>query len=302
MQVVSSIETTRAAVAEARRAGAGIGFVPTMGYLHDGHLALAAASKQHASFTVMSIFVNPLQFGPTEDLAKYPRDETGDETKAESAGVSLLFRPTASEMYGDRPQVTVTPGAIADRWEGAIRPGHFAGVLTVVAKLFNIVQPDVAIFGQKDFQQAALIRAMVRDLDFPLTLVVHPTVRESDGLAMSSRNSYLRGNDRVQARALSSALRSIQQRFADGVRDESALIALGSDVVAEHHGVKLDYLTVVHPDDLVPVEQAEEGHVILIAARVGPTRLLDNSVLGAGERWLSARAASAGVAGGSGRA
>ncbi len=297
MQVVSSIETTRAAIAAARRAGARIGFVPTMGSLHDGHLALAAASKQHASFTVMSIFVNPLQFGPTEDLANYPRDETGDERKAKSAGVDLLFRPTVSEMYGDRRQVTVTPGAIADRWEGAVRAGHFAGVLTVVAKLFNIVRPDVAIFGQKDFQQAALIRAMVRDLDFPLTVVVHPTVREADGLAMSSRNSYLRDDHRVQARALSLALRSMQQRFADGVRDASALAAVGSDVVAGHGGVTLDYLAIVHPDDLAPVEQAEEGHVILIAARVGPTRLLDNSVLGAGEQWWSGSAAASAVAG-----
>ena len=286
MQVVTSIAAVRAAIAEARAGGSRIGFVPTMGFLHEGHLALVDAARREADFVVMSIFVNPLQFGPTEDFSRYPRDDAGDEAKARSRGVNLIFKPAESEMYGKARQITVTPGAIATRWEGEIRPGHFAGVLTVVAKLFNIVQPDVAVFGQKDFQQAALIRAMVRDLDFPLRMIVSPTVREPDHLAMSSRNSYLGDVDRVHARALSRALRAIQRQFATGDRDAGSLIETGRSTVATEGGVTLDYLAIVHPDDLQPVELATGDCVVLIAARVGRTRLLDNTVLGAAEPWL----------------
>ena len=191
MRTVETVTSVRDAVRTARRAGARVAFVPTMGYLHDGHLSLVDEARRRADFVVMSIFVNPLQFGPTEDLARYPRDPDGDARKAASRGVDLLFAPGPDVMYPREPEVRVTPRSLDRRWEGEVRPGHFAGVLTVVAKLFNIVQPDVAVFGQKDVQQATLVRAMVRDLDFPIDVVVAPTTREPDGLAMSSRNSYL---------------------------------------------------------------------------------------------------------------
>src|SRR5919199_779331 len=184
-----------------------------MGYLHDGHLRLVDEARRRTQFVVLSIFVNPLQFGPSEDFARYPRDADGDAEKARERGVDLLFAPTLDEMYPRPPEVRVVPGALADEWEGAVRPGHFAGVLTVVAKLFNIVQPDVAVFGQKDFQQATLIRAMVRDLDVPLELVVAPTVRGPDGLAMSSRNAYLSPDERQRALSLSRALAAVARAY-----------------------------------------------------------------------------------------
>src|SRR5687768_3259129 len=188
MKIVARIDDVRAAVAQARRAGRRIGFVPTMGALHAGHLALVERARAGGAFVVMSIFVNPLQFGPGEDFTRYPRDAEGDTAKAASRGADLVFLPSVEEIYPPAGRaVAVVPERLHARWEGAIRPGHFAGVLTVVAKLFNIVQPDVAVFGQKDYQQAALVRALVRDLDFPLEIVVAPTSRESDGLALSSR-------------------------------------------------------------------------------------------------------------------
>ena len=288
MRVVTTVAEMRTAISAARSQGDTIGFVPTMGYLHDGHIALVDAARREAIFTVMSIFVNPLQFGPNEDLARYPRDEAGDEAKASGSAVDVLFRPTVTEMYRDRREITVVPGPMADRWEGAIRPGHFAGVLTVVAKLFNIVAPDVAIFGQKDFQQVALVRAMVRDLDFPLSVVVNPTVREADGLAMSSRNAYLNPQERARATVLSKALRAVHVRFNEGSRDSASLLESARKVVFDETGVDIDYLEIVDPDDLTPLNEAKEGSVLLIAARVGRTRLLDNTVLGVEEAWLRA--------------
>ena len=282
MKVVSTIAEARTALRDPRRAGSRIGLVPTMGYLHAGHLALVAEAKRRADIVAMSIFVNPLQFGPNEDFARYPRDAERDLTLAAGAGVDLVFMPATEEMYGTEATVTVVPRLGAERWEGAVRPGHFAGVLTVVAKLFNIVRPDVAVFGQKDVQQATLVQGMIRSLDFPIELVVLPTVRESDGLAMSSRNAYLVGDDRVRALALSRALQAVDASWRKGERDPRALEATGRSVLASTANVAPDYFALVAPKTLEPADEASHGTIAIVAARVGPTRLIDNMVLGAG--------------------
>jgi pantoate--beta-alanine ligase len=251
-----------------------------MGYLHEGHLRLVDEAKRRASIVVTSIFVNPLQFGPHEDYTRYPRDPEGDAAKAERRGVEILFVPRVEEIYSPEREVVVTPLSIAHRWEGAARPGHFTGVLTIVAKLFNIVQPQVAVFGQKDIQQATLIRAMVRDLDFPIQIVIAPTVREPDGLALSSRNTYLSADERPRARVLSRTLRRISQAFDEGQYDAAALEELGWSVLASEPEVQVDYLAIVDPERLEPVAVAEQGTVVALAARVGTTRLIDNVILG----------------------
>jgi len=280
MKVSTTIADARAAVARARAEGARIGFVPTMGALHAGHLSLVERSRREADFTVMSIFVNPLQFGPAEDLSRYPRPVAEDERLASDAGVDLLFRPDVSEMYGAHRSVTVTAGVLGSKWEGSSRPGHFDGVLTVVAKLFNIIRPDIAVFGLKDLQQAALVRAMVRDLDMPVAIVVSPIVRESDGLALSSRNRYLSPEERRSATTLSRALRSIAKRFDEGERSVEALEAEGKRVVAKDSGVALDYLSVIDQQTFENPDVAQSGNSAIIAARVGTTRLIDNMTLG----------------------
>jgi pantoate--beta-alanine ligase len=256
--------------------------VPTMGALHEGHLRLVDIARAEADWVVMSIFVNPLQFGPTEDFAKYPRDEAGDVAKAGARGVECVFLPSVDAMYPDARRVVVAPHALHDRWEGAVRPGHFEGVLTVVAKLFNIITPDVAVFGQKDIQQATLVRAMVDDLDFRTRIVVAPTVREPDGLAMSSRNAYLDCDARRQALALSRALFAIRSAFEHGEHDAVALLAAGRAELEAQPSVTVDYLALVDPRRLEPVEMAARGTIAMVAARVGVTRLIDNLVLGAG--------------------
>lgn len=282
MQTLDRISALRAALAEPRRRGVPIALVPTMGYLHEGHLRLVDEARRHAGVVVMSIFVNPLQFGPHEDFARYPRDPEGDAAKAERRGVDILFAPPVEEIYpsGERT-VVVTPLALADRWEGAARPGHFTGVLTVVAKLFNIVQPQVAVFGQKDIQQATLIRVMTRELDFPVKLIIAPTQREPDGLALSSRNSYLSPDHRRRALVLSRTLRSIAAAFDAGQYDAVVLEQLGWETLATEPEVHVDYLAIVDPDRLEPVAVAEQGTIVAIAARVGSTRLIDNVILGA---------------------
>ncbi|HEU4629410.1 MAG TPA: pantoate--beta-alanine ligase [Gemmatimonadaceae bacterium] len=281
MRVLSAIAEVRAAVAGARRDGRRVALVPTMGALHEGHLSLVRRARVEAELVVMSVFVNPLQFGPGEDLARYPRDPEGDAARARAAGVDVLFAPTPEELYPHPPRVTVAPAGLDARWEGALRPGHFAGVLTVVLKLFHIVQPDLAVFGQKDFQQAAIVRAMVEDLDLPLRLVVAPIVREPDGLAMSSRNRYLAEADRREATRLSRALDAGRAAFAQGERDAGVLQSAARAVLEAAPAIAVDYLVVVNPATLEPVVQAADGDVILLAARVGGTRLLDNLVLGA---------------------
>ena len=279
MRTVSTIGDIRRLVRGARGAGKRVALVPTMGALHDGHLSLVDAARRQAGFVVMSVFVNPLQFAPHEDLAAYPRDLAGDAAKAASRGVDLLFTPGAAEMYPAPGRVLVEPQRLAHRWEGAARPGHFGGVLTVVAKLLNIVQPDVAVFGQKDAQQLALVRAMVRDLDFPVEVVAAPIVREADGLAMSSRNAYLDFEDRERAAALSAALADLVRRFRAGESSSTALEAAGREALAATPGVDVEYLAVVDPETLEPAEHARAGLLVLLAARVGRTRLLDNAVL-----------------------
>lgn len=263
-----------------RAAGARLAFVPTMGYLHEGHLRLVDRARECGDHVIVSIFVNPLQFGPEEDFGRYPRDLDRDRALAAARGVDLLFVPEPDAMYPSEPLVRLAPGPMAEAFEGAVRPGHFAGVLTVVAKLFHVVEPDVAIFGRKDFQQAMLVRRMVTDLDFPLEIEVASTVRELDGLALSSRNVYLRGDERRSALALSRALRAVEQAWRAGQADAAVLTRRGLDVLAAP-GVTPDYLALVD-DQLRRVERADARTVVVAAARVGRTRLLDNAILGEG--------------------
>lgn len=280
MQTVERIADLRAAVARARSSGQRIGFVPTMGFLHEGHLTLVDEAKRRAQFVVMSIFVNPLQFAPSEDLSRYPRDAAGDAAKSAARGVDLLFTPGVDEMYPRERRVDVVPRALHSRWEGEVRPGHFAGVLTVVAKLLNIVQPDVTIFGQKDVQQATLVRAMVEDLDFPTEIIVAPTSREADGLAMSSRNSYLDPVQRASATVLSRALFAMRDAFRHGERRAESLVTAGRSVMDSERSASIDYLAVADPVTLEPVEDATERSIAMVAARIGKTRLIDNVILG----------------------
>jgi len=259
-----------------------IGFVPTMGYLHEGHLRLVDRARTLADRVVVSIFVNPLQFGPSEDLARYPRDLPRDRQLAAARDIDCLFVPDTAAMYPGEPLARIVPGAIADTLEGAARPGHFTGVLTVVAKLFHIVELDVAVFGRKDFQQAILVKRLVQDLDFPLTLDVAPTVRELDGLAMSSRNSYLSPDERRSALALSRALRTLEQTWRGGEADPARLQRVGLDALrAGGPDVSPEYCALVD-DNVQPVSRVTADTVAAVAARVGKTRLLDNVVLGEG--------------------
>jgi pantoate--beta-alanine ligase len=280
MQELTDPRAMRAWSRATRRAGARLAFVPTMGSLHEGHLRLVDRARECADRVVLSIFVNPLQFGPQEDFASYPRDLGRDRALAAARGVDALFAPAPDAMYPVEPLVRVAPGPMADAFEGAVRPGHFGGVLTVVAKLFHAAEPDVAVFGRKDFQQAMLVRRMVADLDFPLEVEVAPTVRELDGLALSSRNAYLKGDERRSALALSRALRAVEQAWRAGQADAAALGRRGLEVLRVP-GVTPDYLALVD-DQLRPVERADAQTVVITAARLGPTRLLDNAVLGEG--------------------
>jgi len=282
MLSISDPAAMREHARDVRRAGRRLGFVPTMGALHAGHLALVADARTRADAVVLSVFVNPLQFGPGEDFARYPRDLPRDSGLAERAGVDVLWAPAPDAMYPEPPRVTVQPGPAGERLEGAVRPGHFAGVLTVVAKLLHAVEPDVAIFGRKDFQQAALIRRMVRDLGFPVEIVVAPTVREPDGLAMSSRNAYLDAGARAAAAALSRALATAVEAFRAGERGGTALSGRARRVLEAEPGVAIDYVACVAPDSVEPVEAVDGTSVLALAARVGGTRLIDNVVLGAG--------------------
>jgi pantoate--beta-alanine ligase len=287
VEVLTRIALLRAALAERRRAGQRIAFVPTLGSLHSGHLGLVDMARAHADAVVMSIFVNPLQFGPTEDFARYPRDPVGDLAKAASRAVDVVFTPALEEIYPAHATtwpVRVVPLAEPARWDAAARPGHFEGVLTVVAKLFHIVQPDVGIFGQKDIQQVTMIRAMVNALDMPIELVIAPIARERDGLALSSRNAYLTPSDRQAALALSRALNQINRAWLAGTHDTDALEARGRAVLDAVPAVHVEYLAVVEPERLEPVTRADAGAVVMVAARVGTTRLIDNIILGK-DRW-----------------
>lgn len=265
---------------ERRRAGKRIGLVPTMGALHEGHLVLVDEARRRADVIVMSIFVNPLQFGPKEDFGRYPRDIDHDRELAKARGVDAVFRPSVEAMYPPGAETRVMPGPAGERWEGEMRPGHFVGVLTIVAKLFNLVAPDVAVFGQKDIQQAVLIRQLVRDLDWPIELAIVPTVREPDGVALSSRNAYLDAKQREDARTLSAALKAAGQAWERGERSARNLETVIREEFAIHPAVAVDYIAIVDPDRLEPRENADRGTIVAVAARVGTTRLLDNLILG----------------------
>ena len=283
MQIVRTITETRAAVTALRTSpgspARSIGLVPTMGALHEGHLSLIRAARSQCGAVVATIFVNPKQFAPNEDFATYPRTFDADCDLLRVEGVDLLFAPSVDEMYCPGAATIVEVEHISDRLDGQSRPGHFRGVATVVAKLFNIVAPDKAFFGQKDAAQVAILRRMVRDLNFNLELVVCPTVREPDGLAMSSRNRYLSPDDRHRALILSRALRHIEQRVAEGMLDSAALIDTGLEILAEQPYARLDYLRIVDPDTLEDVRDVSLGALVAIAAWIGPARLIDNILI-----------------------
>jgi pantoate--beta-alanine ligase len=278
---LTTISAVRSWSLAQRRAGRRIGLVPTMGALHPGHLSLVDHARAKSDAVIMSIFVNPLQFGPNEDFKRYPRDLAADRAQAEERGVEAVFTPSVDTMYPPGSETRVVPGPAADRWEGAMRPGHFTGVLTVVAKLFHLVQPDVAVFGRKDIQQAVLIQRMARDLDWPLEVVLAPTVRESDGLALSSRNAYLSPEQRREALALSRALQAADRSWRAGERRAAVLTAEMEAVFRMYPGMTLDYIAVMDPSQLQSVEHADIGTIVAVAARAGTTRLLDNLILGA---------------------
>lgn len=263
-----------------QRAGHRVGFVPTMGALHEGHLSLVRAARVQCDVVVVSIFVNPTQFGPNEDLAKYPRNFEQDKTMLQREHVSAIFYPSVEEMYPAGATTWVTVDGLSERLDGRSRPGHFRGVTTVVSKLFNIVQPELAFFGQKDAAQVAVIRKMVRDLNFDVQIVVCPIVREQDGLAMSSRNAYLTAQQRKQALVLCRSLEQVQRLHEQGENSAEKLIAAGKQVIEQEPAVRLDYFEVVDPDTLEQVSDAGKGALVAVAAYVGATRLIDNLLIG----------------------
>jgi pantoate--beta-alanine ligase len=250
-----------------------------MGALHAGHISLVRAARAQSDVVIVSIFVNPLQFGPKEDFSKYPRTLERDCALLGEEKVDYVFAPSVEEMYPPGASTWVTVEGIIDRLDGRSRPGHFRGVATVVAKLFHIVQPDLAFFGQKDSAQAAIIQKMVRDLDFDVRIVVCPTVRESDGLAMSSRNAYLNPEQRKQATVLYRALMRVQALADRGEKNANELSAAGRKIIAAEHSVRLDYFEIVDPETLEPVADTSDGALVAVAAYVGDTRLIDNVVL-----------------------
>ncbi|MCA1363550.1 pantoate--beta-alanine ligase [Bradyrhizobium sp. IC3069] len=279
MQTITRVAELRRTLAKSRGADQRVGLVPTMGYLHDGHMALIAASQAQCDVTVVSIFVNPTQFGPNEDLSSYPRDFLRDEGLCRDGGVAILFAPETQEVYTSHFETFVEPGDLAKPLCGVFRPGHFRGVATVVCKLFNMVQPDVAFFGQKDFQQCAVVRRMVIDLNLPIEMVTVPTVREQDGLAMSSRNRYLSKEERQRALAINRGLSAALDEFRSGERNVEKLIA-----VAKRHLEAVDrlqYLELVDSDTLKTADSPLRRPAALCAAAyVGSTRLIDNVLLG----------------------
>ncbi len=279
MRILHTIAETQALCRQARRDGKRIGIVPTMGALHEGHISLVKTARAQTDFVVASIFVNPLQFGPNEDLAKYPRTFERDCQMLEAEGVDAVFAPTPEEMYPKNAATFVEVEGLPQKLEGRARPTHFRGVTTVVAKLFNIVQPDRAFFGQKDAQQVVIIQKMVRDLNLDIDIVVCPIVRERDGLAMSSRNRYLNEDERKQALALYHALTRIQTEADRGERSAAKLMETGKSVISGEAQVRLDYLEIVDRASLDPVADISRGALVAIAAYIGSTRLIDNILL-----------------------
>lgn len=284
MLSISSVAEMTAVSKEARGSGKRLGLVPTMGALHEGHLSLVRAARSQSDLITVSIFVNPTQFGPKEDFSKYPRMPEKDSALLQAEKVDFLFCPSVEEMYPQGSSAWVTVEGMSEKLDGRSRPGHFRGVTTVVSKLFHIVHPDAAFFGQKDAAQAAIIRKMVRDLDFDVRIVVCPIVREKDGLAMSSRNAYLTPEQRKQATVLYRSLTRVHSLADQGERISAKLIAAGKQVMAEEPAVRLDYFEIVNWETLDPAADISDGALAAVAAYVGQTRLIDNIVLmGVGE-------------------
>lgn len=276
MHVVERIADVRRAIEAVRQSGRSIGFVPTMGALHAGHLSLVVASRKDCDFTAVSIFVNPTQFGPHEDLQKYPRPRDADLALCEQASVDLVFYPPVEEMYPPGAITFVEVAGLSDAWEGAIRPGHFRGVATIVAKLFHSVPADRAYFGQKDYQQQLILRRMAADLGFPIQIVTCPTIRDADGLALSSRNAYLSLSERDAGLAISRALFAVEAVFGRGERNPAVLRQI---LCKELAALNVDYAVIVDSQSLIELTSPAEHMVALIAARVGTTRLIDNTIL-----------------------
>jgi pantoate--beta-alanine ligase len=276
MQIVKSVAEMQSICRKLRTQAGLLGFVPTMGALHKGHVSLVQQATAECQTVAASIFVNPLQFAPGEDFAKYPRTFEKDARQLEAEGVAILFAPYAKEMYPEDTVSTITVPGISDRLDGASRPGHFMGVATVVAKLFHIVAPHRAYFGQKDAAQLAVLRQMVQDLNFDVELVSCSIVRDADGLALSSRNQYLSSTEREQALVLHRALTQIEHDITNGERQSSTLLQIGKNILDNAEGVRLDYLAIVDAKSLLPLASVEKGTLVAVAAYVGRTRLIDN--------------------------
>ena len=276
MKILRTVPSMAAWSERLRRKGVTVGFVPTMGALHDGHRSLIRAARLQCDALVVSIFVNPTQFGQSEDLSAYPRPITRDRALCREEGVDICFEPTARGMYPEGFQTTVTVPTLARRWEGAARPHHFAGVATVVTKLFGIVRPHLALFGQKDYQQAALVRQLVNDLNLGVTIQIRRTVREMDGLAMSSRNVYLNADERRIAPLLFQALQTGRQKMMNGIHDGAAIERIMKQTVEQAPAIHVEYLAVCDPNSLEPLSAVTARAVLLGAVRIGPTRLIDN--------------------------
>jgi len=280
MKIITSITDMQQTALSLRREGRRIAFVPTMGYLHQGHASLLREGRTRGDVLVLSIFVNPIQFGPSEDLNSYPRNLDGDCAIARGYGVDIVFTPTAAAMYPPGFQTAIRVKELALPLCGASRPGHFDGVATVVAKLFNIVQPDVALFGRKDFQQLAIIRRMTLDLSLPVEIVGMPIVREADGLAMSSRNAYLSADQRQSALCLSRAIRLVRERYAAGESQASRLIGAARDLIQAEPAATIDYLELRDAATLETVSTVSDTTLMALAVKIGTTRLIDNTLLG----------------------
>ena len=280
MTVVRSPRRMARLAARLRRQGKRVGVVPTMGALHEGHLSLIRAAVRQCDVVIVTIFVNPLQFGPAEDFARYPRPLARDLRACRRAGAHVVFAPSVKALYPERFQTRIDPGPLARRWEGSSRPGHFSGVATVVAKLFGLAQPTDAYFGQKDYQQTLIVRRLVEDLDIPVRIHVLPTVREPDGLAMSSRNHYLSADERRQARVLSGALRAARARIRAGARVSGPVVAEMRRLIGAQPAARIDYAVVVDAKTLLPLARLRGRVAILLAVRVGRTRLIDNLLVG----------------------
>jgi pantoate--beta-alanine ligase len=279
IKIVDNVKDMQALSTRIKKEGRIISFVPTMGALHEGHLSLMRVAKEKGDFLVVSIFVNPTQFGPNEDFNKYTRDLEGDIKKIREIGVDVVFSPDVNEIYPEGFETYVEVQELQKPLCGQFRPGHFKGVTTVVLKLFNIIKPDIAVFGEKDYQQLLIIKKMVRDLHLEIEIIGMPIIREEDGLALSSRNAYLSHEDRTRALALSESLREIEKRFKEGNKNTNDLVQFGIEILNESHVTDIDYLEIRNGNSLGSAKEAQPGDIAAIAARIGHTRLIDNTKL-----------------------